>query len=591
MFRFLGRIFAMIGLVVTFLAVAALFLHFRAAEKRVEKPAAMILSLDFDQPLTEKPEASPLDLALNEQVTPLLDMLRAIDRAKGDPNVKALVARFGGTQLPLAQAQEIRDAIGRFRAAGKPAYAFGTTYGQFGLGNRAYYLASGFDQIWLQPVGSVGLTGLALEEPFAKTALGKLGVEADFMQREEYKSFMDAATRDDFAPPVRANLQAMIDDMASQEEHGIAESRGWDPMRVRDLMARGPYTDEEAVKEGLVTRLGYIDELEKEVRARAGKDAVVAGPDDYLALHPAKAAAAKADVALIYGIGLILDKVPAGSDWPGETVMGANDVANAIDDATDDANVKAILFRVDSPGGSPEASETVRRAIVRAREAGKPVIVSMGEVAASGGYWISMNADRIVADPGTITGSIGVIAGKFNVQGLLQKLGVTMQSLKTADSAGMWSPTQAFTPAQRERMNAMLDSSYRAFVQRVAEARKIPLETMPDIAKGRVWTGAQALKLGLVDELGGYDAALAAIRKKLNLADNDPLKLVPFPAPETPVTRALKILRNLGIEAATLHSSLSAWQGMLSALSPALDDAARARAFMGRAAAVSALPP
>jgi protease-4 len=251
---------------------------------------------------------------------------------------------------------------------------------------------------------------------------------------------------------------------------------------------------------------------------------------------------------------------------PGETALGADKISEAFHDAAEADDVKAIVFRIDSPGGSPEASETIRRALLEAQKKGKPVIVSMGEVAASGGYWVAMNADRIIAEPATLTGSIGVFAGKFTVGGLTQKIGVNLETLKTTDSAGMWSMTDEFTPPQLARVNALLDNTYQAFKKNVSDARKIPIEKMPDIAKGRVWTGEQALPIGLVDALGGYRQALDAVREKLKLGKDAPLALEPYPPPETPYDRVLKFMKNFGVDSAAFIPFLSNLQKIESAL-------------------------
>jgi protease-4 len=531
-----------------------------------------VLVVDFDEPIVEHEESSPLDLAIHDESTPILHVLHAIDSARNDPRVKGLAARFGSTQPPMAQTQELRAAIARFRASGKFTYAFGSTFGDFGGGNRAYYLASAFENIWLQPVGAVGLTSLALEEPFASAALGKIGVGADFLQREEYKSAMNIFTRDDFAAPVRANMQSLIDDLASQEATDIAADHKWNAEKVMQLMAQGPFTGDEALKAGLVTHIGYADEVDKELKKKAGDDVQQVSVEEYLDYRAGHRPAKATHIALILGSGLIMDRAPGSSELSGDDVMGADTVAGAFDDATDDKDVKGIIFRVDSPGGSPEASETIRRALMHAQASGKPVIVSMGDVAASGGYWVSMNADRIIAEPGTLTGSIGVVGGKFFLNGLMQKLGVSWEQVSTGTNAGLWSMTKDYTPEQKERVNALLDDTYRTFTQNVAAARKIPPEKIPDIAKGRVFTGAQAEKLGLVDELGGYDVALVAVRKKLNLNPEDAIAIELFPAPLTPVEKVMRILKNVGLDSLAIETKLGQWQHVETALAPYLGE-------------------
>lgn len=575
MLKFITRFFAVIGFMIVALVIGAGVCFFYAPTRVEPEPASVVLTLDFTKPIVEQSEPSPFAFAMNDESVALLDMLHAIDFAADDAHVKGIAARFGTEQPTLAQAQEIRAALARFRAKGKFTYAYGTDFGEFGTGNRAYFLATAFENIWLQPVGSVSLTGLSLQSPFAKSALDKIGVVADFMQREEYKSFMEVGQRDNFSPLVKIEMQAMIDNLSDQIAGGIASSRKWDVDHVKDLMARGPYTDEESVQEGLVTRLAYIDELDEEIDRKAGKDAKQLDVTDYLDYADRKDdAKGSATIAVIYGTGLITDKSVGGGSLLDEHVMGADEISGAFDDAATDKDVKAILFRIDSPGGSPAASETIRRAMIHAQKQGKPVIVSMGETAASGGYWIAMNGDKIIADPATLTGSIGVVAGKFAANGALQKLGLSVDGVATSANAGMWNMTAPFTPAQRARVNALLDNTYHSFVGNVSKARKIPLEKMPDVAKGRVWTGEQAVKIGLVDELGGYDVALDAVRKALKLDENHALSLETFPAEPSPVERVFKLMRKFGVEGAFMSSSSATIEKFQAAFGPLLNMAA-----------------
>jgi protease-4 len=576
--KFITRFFATIGFAVVALIILAVVAVVYYQQKPEVEPDSVVLTLDFDRPVVEQNEPSPLSLATggnDDQPMVLLDVLKAIDRAKDDPHVKGIAARFGSEQPVLAQAQEIRAALNRFRASNKFTYAYGTDFGEFGTGNRAYFLASAFDNIWLQPVGTVSLTGVAMESPFAKAAFDKIGIVADFMQREEYKSFMEPGMRDSFSPPVKAEMQIMVENLSDQIATGVAESRKWDAVKVKDLMDKGPYTDEEALGAGLVTKLAYADELDDELMQKAGKNAKQIDLQTYLSYGDSNkdGKTSSTKVAMIYGTGLIAER-DVGGDLTGEHVMAADDIASAFDDAADDKDVKAILFRIDSPGGSPAASETIRRAMIHAQKQGKPVIVSMGEVAASGGYWIAMNGDRIIADPGTLTGSIGVVSGKFANDGGLQKIGISIDGVTTSETAGMWGMHAPFTPPQRARVNALLDNTYHAFVNDVAAARKIPMEKMPDIAKGRVWTGAQAVQIGLVDELGGYDVALANLRKTLKLDDKDIVLLEQFPTQPTPAEKIIKLLHRMGGEGALAMSSLGMFEKLQSTLQPILGLAA-----------------
>ncbi len=580
--KFLVRAFAVIGVLATFVMIMSAmstWYWFTRPAVPLKAPDTMVLTLDFTQPITEQSQTDPLSIPalLQEQPeTPLLSLIEAIDAAKDDPRVKGIVARFGGEQPGFAHAQEIHAAIMRFRQSGKFTYAFAPNYGDFGQGNKTYFLASAFENIWVQPVGTVGLTGLAIQAPFGKTALANLGVSTDFLRREEYKSVMENVARDEFSPPVRANMEAMMNNLAEQQISGIAEGRKMEAAKVRELMARGPFTASEALKEGLVTRVGYEDEM-LDAALSLGTDVVVGRATSvdvaaYLAYEPADNTAPKATIALIHGLGMITD-TPHGGGAPlaEEHVINTEKLVAAFESASKDKSVQAILFRVDSPGGSPSASETIRRALIKAKESKKPVFVSMGSVAASGGYWISMNADRIVAEPSTLTGSIGVVAGKFVTNALWAKLGVKWDGMATNDNAQMWSMLEPFSAQGRDRVNAMLDETYQAFTSNVAASRKIPLEKMSDIAKGRVWTGDQAVKIGLVDELGGIVTTIQALKKELKLEPTDMVELQPFPPPETPTDLAIKMLRSFGIESAMVRSALGHWQKAQATLAPVLD--------------------
>ncbi|MDD3371061.1 MAG: signal peptide peptidase SppA [Alphaproteobacteria bacterium] len=568
MFRFIANCFAVIGFLVVALMAWGVASSLYQQERGEPEPQSVVLTIDFTQPVVERNEPSPFSLAMDDEPIVLLDLLSAIEKASRDPHVKGIAARFGTQQPSMVHAQEIRAAIARFRESGKFTYAFGTDFGQFGLGSRAYFLASAFENVWLQPVGTVSLTGVAVQSPFVRGALEKMGVVADFMQREEYKSFMEVAQRDGFSPPVKAEMQGMIDNLSDQVASGIAQSRKWDVEHVKGLMTRGPFTDEEAVQEGLVTKLAYADEFESELDRKAGVDASHVDVGTYLGYSfDFEAEKKRTTVALIYGSGIIMDKSFDSGSF-GEPVVGADTVSDAFAAAEEDDEVKAIVFRVDSPGGSPAAAETIRRAVIHAQKQGKPVIVSMGEAAASGGYWVAMNGDKIVANSATLTGSIGVVAGKFASNGLLQKLGVSEDGVSTSPNAGMWSLMAPFSDVQRGRINALLDNIYRTFVADVSAARNIPMEKMPDVAKGRVFTGEQAVKAGLVDELGGYAATFAQVRALLKLDEKAPLLLQEFPVPPSPVERLVRFMRRIGAESAAALSLASGFDQARAALRP-----------------------
>ena len=586
--KYLVRIFAVIGLILTLsIAIGAFSTWFwltRPAPPAIA-PAAMVLDLDFTAPIADQSRGFSLALDALLQEEPEVSLpaiIHAIDAARVDPRVKGIVAHFDAQQPKMAHAQEIRAALQRFADSKKFTYAYAPNYGDFGQGNRVYYLASAFENIWLQPVGTVGLSGVTMQAPFAKSALEKIGVSADFMRRDEYKSVMENVTRDDFSPDVFKNMDAMIKDLAAQQIEGIAASRKLDVAKTRALADNGPYIAQEALAAQLITKIGYEDEMLKEVREKAGAGVVRVDVFSYLSFADS-AAEPKATIALINGLGMITDNLPKGPQRLAiEGIIDTDEVVAAFADAAADPEVRAILFRVDSPGGSPSASETIRHALIRAKESHKPIFVSMGDVAASGGYWISMNADHIVAQPATLTGSIGVVAGKFVLGGLWDKLGIKWQTLATGENPSMWSSLEPFSKHGRNRLNALLDDTYAAFIKNVAEARKIPLEKMPDIAKGRIWTGQQALKVGLVDELGGLQTTVAALKKELKLQPEDVVALKQFPPPETPTALAIKIMRNIGLESASLGEVASSWRRFQAAAAPWLQEIDASGAVMMR---------
>jgi protease-4 len=379
-----------------------------------------------------------------------------------------------------------------------------------------------------------------MENPFGRNVLDKIGVKASFLQREEYKSALTFATEDKMPVAMREEMQTILDSLSNQQVDGMAKGRGLKPEDIKALMATGPYTAKEALEHKLIDKIAYSDEVEKFIDDAHGKKTAKMRPAQYLAIpefvakdkKPVANNKPKATVALIVAAGEITDG-PGGGPSPlsgGKASMDTREIVEAFEDAVEDTDVKQIIFRVDSPGGSPTASETIRRAVIRAKEQGKKVVVSMGQMAGSGGYWIAMDADHIIANPATLTGSIGVLGGKIDLSGLYEKIGLNWEVLQAgADLSGMWSSTHGYTPAERERMDALLDDTYNSFRENVSKARKIPMDKMPSVSKGRVFTGEQAIKLGLVDELGGLRTAVDYTKTSLGLNADDLIELKHFP--------------------------------------------------------------
>ncbi|MEV0996181.1 signal peptide peptidase SppA [Nonomuraea sp. NPDC050202] len=495
---------------------------------RQRRTAPLILELDLTEGLTEGPPADPLAAVLSMRKTRLADVLSGLKRARQDPRVKALVVKIGGQPLGLAMVQELRQAVIHFRASGKLTVAFSETFGEFGGGTVPYYLATAFERLYLQPSGDVGLTGVALEQRFVKGALGKLGVGFEAGQRHEYKTAPNTFTQDHMTDPHRESMARIVESVTESLVAGIADGRRLDPGKVRELIDRGPFTAAEAQEAGLVDGLAYRDEVYDELKRAAGDDAHLL----YVSRYARGAAVRKlshpmADaIALVHATGMIRTGRSGRSPLGGGGAMGSDTISAALRAARRDDHVKAVVFRVDSPGGSYVASDTVWREVTLTRKV-KPVIVSMGDLAASGGYFISMAADVIVAQPGTLTGSIGVYGGKPVFSELLEKAGITSEMVAEGANAGMFSTSRGFSPEQWERINAWLDRIYDDFVGKVAQSRDLSRERTHELARGRVWTGADARASGLVDELGGLEDALAMARKRAGLADDAPVRTFP----------------------------------------------------------------
>ena len=497
-------------------------------------PQRAILELDLERGLPEAAPASPFAAFAGTHVLTLRDVLDALETAGDDPHVVGLVARLGAAPLGVAELQEVRDAVKAFRAKKKLAFAYSETFGEFAPGNGAYYLATAFDEIWLQPSGDVCLNGLVAESPFIRGALDKLGVKPEFGQRYEFKNAMNTFTETKFTDPHREATKTLLGDLFGQMVKGIAEGRKMTEEEVRALVDRGPFLGPEALEAKLVDGLAYRDEVHAKLTAKGGKEAKLFGLGAYLKKQGRPHEKGKRTIALVYGVGGVTRGRSDENPITGSRTMGSATVAKAIRTAVEDDDVAAILFRVSSPGGSYVASDTIWREVVLAEKAGKPVVVSMGEVAASGGYFVAMPAAKIVAQPGTITGSIGVLGGKMVTAAMWEKVGLTFDQVELGANANMWNTSRSFTAAERARFDAWLDRVYAVFTSKVAEGRKLPKEKVLEIAKGRVWSGERAKELGLVDELGGYATALRLAKEAAKIPASEKVKVAVFPREKSP---------------------------------------------------------
>lgn len=523
----------------------------RALARRVDTarhhgvPNGVILELDLLSVPNETGSFDPFAL-ITGAGRPLLlrEAVDALHRAADDSRVAGLIARV---QIPAAAAgpvQELREAIATFSDA-KPSLAWAETY----PGTLSYYLASAFREVWMQPSGTVGLVGFATNALFLRDALDKAGIEAQFVARGEYKSAANLFTQDRYTEAHREADERLIQSLHAQVLAAVGESRHIAPDEVNALADKAPLLRDDAVAGRLVDRIGYRDEAYARIDELVGAqnvspDSADAPPRLYLARYarstaerpappmpPIPGRKTKPTIAVVTLHGPIVSG--RGGPQPlrfGGPSAGGDTIAAALREAAASDDVAAIVLRVDSPGGLVTGSETVWREVNRARDGGKPVVASMGAVAASGGYYVAMGADAIVANPGTITGSIGVVTGKLIARELKDRLGVGSGSLRTNPNADAWSMDHPFTDEQQAHVEAEADLFYTDFVERVAEGRKMSVEAVDAIARGRIWTGADALERGLVDELGGLRTAVTRAKVLAGLEPDAQVRIVGYPS-------------------------------------------------------------
>jgi len=493
-----------------------------------QRTGPLILELDLTDGVIETRPPDPFAAIMTRHQPTVTDLLAGLKTARTDERVKALVVKVGGKPIGLGVVQELREAVKRFRASGKPTWAWAETFGEFSAGNVPYYLATAFDTIYLQPSGDVGLTGLAVERLFLRGALDKLGVSMEIGARHEYKSAAEQLTERKFSEPSRQAMERIAESVTGQLTEALAERSAITPDEAARLVNGGPYLAEQALAAGLVDALGYRDEVYAAVRKEVGSEPILLYLGRYqrskdLANRAKQLTAPRQDaVALIQATGMIRRGRSGRSPLTG-TSMGSDSITSALRAATADSRIKAIVLRVNSPGGSYVASDAIWREVVRARNAGKVVVVSMSDVAASGGYFISMAADAILAQPGTVTGSIGVISGKPVLSDALGKAGVSTDSIVLGEHAAMFSTTKPFTSEEWQIVDGWLDRIYADFTGKVAASRGMSAERVHELARGRVWTGADALDSKLVDELGGVEEAVDIARRRAGLPTTAPL--------------------------------------------------------------------
>ncbi len=489
-------------------------------------PGNMVLALDLRQPIADSQPEAPFSIG----PTPLtvMDVVLALDAAERDPRVKGVFMRVGSGDLSVAQAEEIGTALKKFRASGKFVIAHSQGFLAASVGD--YLMASSAEQIWMQPNATFGTAGVGGGEIFLRGLFDKIQAVPQIAKRADFKSAADMYMEKGMTDPDREQLTELMQSWYSAATQGAAADRKLDAKAVAAAFDASPQFTDEAKKAGLIDKVGYDDDAYNAAIQRAGQGAKAVTMQSYIqARDSLREAGSGPHIALIEASGEIVDGGGSSGGVVSSTSIGGDELARAIREATRDSDIKAILLRVDSPGGSVSASDQILDALKKARAKGKPVVVSMGGVAASGGYYISCDANEIVAEPGTITGSIGVLTGKVSFGKSIGLVGVNADQVSIGKNTLFDSAITPFTPDQWANLNHQADIIYADFTQKVAAGRRLPLAKVQEIAKGRVWSGADASARGLVDRLGGFWTAADAVKRLAGIAQDTQVVFKRYP--------------------------------------------------------------
>ncbi|HUO11252.1 MAG TPA: signal peptide peptidase SppA [Caulobacteraceae bacterium] len=526
-----------------------------SASKPAPVPGHSVLTLDLRDGLTDQEPQDGLAIFGTRPLS-VMGIEETLHRAQSDSRVAGLLVRLPDAGMSPAAADELRLAFQRFRATGKPILAYSQGIYQEGVSTATYELGAASGDLWMQPSASFQATGLATQDLFLKRFFDRYGVVADFQQRYQYKNAVNGYLYDDYTPAHREAELSWMGSIYSTSLAAAAQDRKMAPETLRAIIEAGPYSADDAKAKGLIDNVGEVKEAEDAILKQAAADAKLVDFAQYAAqarsAPPVTGLGATPTIALIQAEGDIVTGA-GGHSSPfggGGSTIYSDDIAKAFYNAIADKDIKAIVFRVSSPGGSDTASEEILSAVRAAKAAGKPVVVSMGDYGASGGYWISSQASAIVAEPSTLTGSIGVFGGKLAIGPALGKFGVDMRGLKVGgDYSDAFGSEGPMTAAQRAAFGAWLDRIYNGFVARVADGRKLPVARVEEIAKGHVWTGAQAKQLGLVDELGGFQQAVDRAKALAHITGLARLKVF---GPRVSPFEALARMFGGGVEGAQL---------------------------------------
>ncbi|MEW5983382.1 MAG: signal peptide peptidase SppA [Acidobacteriota bacterium] len=506
------------------IGMAALMLM-AGAEPAVSPGSVLVQRVGDDLP--EHTGGTVFESLADTRQETLVQVVENLRKAKADSRVSSVVVSPANLTAPYwAKLQEVRDAIVDFRRSGKKAVAF-LEYG----GDREYFIASACDQIFLLPTSPLDLRGLATYDLFLRGTLDKIGAYADFSRIGDYKTAPNQLTETGYTPAHRDMRLSLNRDLYDQLITAIAEGRRKPVGEVRRLLDEGPFLPEEALRAGLVDAVAYEDELDDKVELSAQKKFTRLDGRRYADVSLSSVGLGGGPkIAVLYAVGAIVSG-RSGIDPLNGPVVGSDTLVEHIRTVRADKSVRAIVVRVDSPGGSSVASDVIWRELrLTAEGAGaRPVVASMSDLAASGGYYIAMAAGDIVAQPATLTGSIGIYAGKIVMGGTYEKLGMGIESLSEGRSADMYSPVRPFSQHERAKLDEQLQAFYAQFIEKVAVARRMSPDEVDGVARGRVWTGRQAKEIGLVDELGGLDRAVALAKERAKIPASQEVELVVYP--------------------------------------------------------------
>jgi protease IV len=526
--RGVGLVIGLLGLAVL-VSAAGLTMLYLMVGSGPSVPTNATLVLRPGGELVELPSYDVLQFVQAGETHTIRGLVESLRKAKADARVRAVLLRPQAFESPFwAKLQELRDALVDFRTSGKAVIAF-LEY----AGNREYYLASAADKVFLLPTATLDVTGVASYELFLRGTLDWIGTYPDLLHIGDYKTAVNTFTEKTFTPAHREMAASLTRDQYEQLVRAIADGRRKPESDVRAMVNQGPFLPEEALRHELVDELAYEDELDDHVRElNGGTHTRHIEVDDYARVGwESLGVSRRSRIAVIYAAGTIVSGRSAYDPINGP-VLGSETIVEHIRQARADRSVRAIVLRVDSPGGSSTASDVIWRELTISKDpagARRPLIVSMSDLAASGGYYISMAGDVIVAEPGTLTGSIGIYTGKFVTGGTYEKLGANIESTSVGLRAEMYSPDRRFTPEERKKVLESMQAFYDQFVEKAAEARQTTPEKIDQVAQGRVWTGAQARQVGLVDQLGGLQTAIAVAKQRANIPADEEVELVIYP--------------------------------------------------------------